>query len=152
MSNSDESGQAGQKPPQKPAEPAEQQPSLDGGSEQLSPVLALGYQRLYEQAYRELCKAVTGEEPADEPPPELSFEQNVQEYLERNREALYQKICEEFDYCAKRKKMTTIIGCIDAIITLAALISDVIGGAGIASATWLLSKHLLDELCECSDS
>lgn len=105
---------------------------------------------LYVQAYNELCKAVTGEEPKPIPPPESEFVETVKAFLRKNHKRVDQKICKEFDYCAKMKRYKWGILSIPLLIAMIAFFTDAIGAGGASSATWLYIKRILDEFCNCN--
>lgn len=68
------------------------------------------------------------------------------------RDELYQRVCVEFDYCARKKKVKNEV-------ELAGLIADILiaieafglGGIPVLSASVALVKWTLDRLCECPD-
>ena len=107
------------------------------------------HKTFYAQAYKELCKAVTGEEPSDILPPENYFKEKVIAYINANREYLHQKICIEFGYCDKRNKLMNISGFLDATGILIGIFSE-ISTFGTASAMWLWSSFVFEGLCKCS--
>jgi hypothetical protein len=112
-------------------------------------ILSEAQSLLYNNAYHELSEVITGQKPSRTPPPEDEFKVKVAKYIDENREELYQKICIEFGYCEKRQNSKNMSEFINGLAILLAVIFDSIS-CGAASAIWIMSTSLLDELCGCS--
>ncbi len=103
---------------------------------------------IYNYAYHELCEPITGKKPSKEPPPEHDFKVRVLQYINENREKMYQKICIEFNYCERRRNAKNMSGFINGLAALLeTLLESTTIGAG--SAIWFMSTSMLDELCKC---
>jgi hypothetical protein len=69
--------------------------------------------------------------------------------LRKHKKELYQKICVEFDYCARVKRQgknaDLLLGLLDATVAI-------LGGISLALLAWMLKKNILDRLCRCQAS
>jgi len=104
--------------------------------------------KIYEEAYQELCLAVTGQPPALHAPPEPLFIRDFIESLPHIYNAAHYKICIELDYCESTKKVVDVVDIAGPIADVLANIFD-IKTMGIPTATWIISKKILDKMCSC---
>lgn len=103
----------------------------------------------YLEAYQELSKTITGQEPSDTPPPESVFLVQVISFISVNRLTpdIKKQICEDFEYCKKRKALSN-----DALAS--ALLEAGLAGLdilfpGSGTIIWIISTGILDKLCNC---
>jgi hypothetical protein len=115
----------------------------------VSVMLVVGGQRLYAQAYAELCEAVTGKAPSPAPPPEEEFKEQVRAFFKKHHDSLHKRICVDLKYCENSKKLETLPKALQGLILLATILTDFAVLAGTVSASWLVLSGLLDELCQC---
>lgn len=105
---------------------------------------------IYFCAYRELAP-IMGEQVVAFPPPEDDFKVRFANYLERNRERLYEQICVKFDYCRKRREYASRGRLFAFLIALAVLLFDLKTG-GLATAMWVVTTGELDRFCGCAEA
>ena len=104
---------------------------------------------IYRKAYQELCEIITGKKPTETPPPEEEFKVKVVAFIDSKHEEMHEKVCDEFGYCDKRKKTKNASDFSNALAALLGIIFDSVS-CGSASAVWLMSTSVLDQLCGCS--
>lgn len=117
---------------------------MDGDTpDGLSPA---AYLLLYEQAYQDICEAVTDQEPSSKLPDEALFKERVFEFLDARRDDLDKAICERLKYCERKHFL-------GAAVQLAIIIAQALSGYWgwkLAPACWLILSGILDRFCECS--
>lgn len=106
-------------------------------------------ERLFQRAYDEMAPEVYGKAPPERPDEE-TFKQKFLEYVGDRRDELHQKVCVELRYCELKKRWKSWPSVIQGIMMILAILVDFAASAGVASASWMVTSGLLDELCKCS--
>ncbi len=112
--------------------------------------ISVGRERLYEEAYRELCEIVTGHKPTDPPPSEKEFIPEVVAFLrdDPGAQLIREKVCEEFRWCEKRDKLKNLEGFTLGLLTLIGTVTESLG-CGVLTGVWILTVPMLNEICGC---
>lgn len=105
--------------------------------------------KLYQQAYQELCFAVTGRAPDKEPPDEEEFRQKVIKFLNLNKERVDELVCNKMKWCSLKDSKVIFKLTLKNLVTWALILVDLGATGGYSSATWTILAGVLDEVCGC---